>query len=500
MVLDPGPLLMSPSYPPPSPSYHLYPNRFHQLVLFCLLVLTNAVVWVSFSAIIKESQAVYNVSSAWINLVSLSFQIFFLPGTVLSYLCMEQGTGLRTTLLAGAVLTTVGVALRFVSIFWGGYALLLVGSCFAALAQPLLLNLAPDLAGLWFGSKARDLVTSLAFMCSPLGNAVGVAVAPFFVAAAQQNDDDGMRKGMRSFLLVQFVVIGVITLWAWVGLRDRPPTPPSRAAETLLQEQQLKKARRKRESQRSRAGFPPPSSSSSGWWKEMSQGLRRDLGDCLSNSSYLLLLFGFGLGLGFFNSLLTVLGQLLTPCDYSDAEAGTLGAIFLGAGLVGALAAGLMLDATHQYGRCLKVGFAGAWFAAILFVCALRPENFTWLAVCFALLGFLMLPLLPVSVENAVEITWPTVPEFLSSGVLLCVGNLLGIPLAALFSLTIDHYHGSCTHVMKPAAILVVVVVTVACVPILAYRPTHFKRWEAEKGLRRNYVGLKVGEEEVERI
>jgi len=470
--------------PPMLPAQpRVYAARYHQLALLCALILTNAVVWVAFSAITPATAFVFGVSSAWINLVALSFQICFLPGTVVGYGLMERW-GLRATLLTGGVLTTVGAALRLISLYvppasYGGgsgsgaYVLLLLGTCLAALAQPLLLNLPPQLAGQWFAVKQRDVVTSLAFMCSPLGNAVGVAVAPAFVGEGGEGGHGGTsaRDGLRLFLLVQLVVVAATTVWAWLGVKDRPPSPPSRTAALLVQQQQDKQHEREQQHQPS---IPT--------W----QALKIDLHRCLVlNPSFRLLFLCFGLGLGFFNALLTLVGQLLSPCGYTDNESGALGGIFLGTGLIGALLAGLILDATHRYSLCLKGGFMGAWAASLLFISALRPDNFAFLATSFALLGFWMLPLLPVAIDNGVEITYPEAPEFFSSGLLLSAGNLAGLPLAALFSVAIDRYKGSCRVFWKPAAVFVFCVTTLCAFPILVYRPERFGRWEAEKQQRR---------------
>ncbi|GAB5032951.1 major facilitator superfamily domain-containing protein 7-a-like [Nannochloropsis oceanica] len=461
----------------------VYAARYHQLALLCALILTNAVVWVAFSAITPATASTFGVSSAWINVIALSFQICFLPGTVIGY-CLMERWGLRATLLMGGVLTTMGAVLRLTSLYvlpksdggggGGGYVLLLFGTCLAALAQPLLINVPPALAGKWFEVKQRDVVTSLAFMCSPLGNAVGVTVAPAFVGGGDEGSGGASaRDGLRLFLLAQLVVVAATTVWAWLGVKDSPPTPPSHTAALHVQQQQDKQYARELHHQPS---IPT--------W----QALKTDLHRCLVlNSSFRLLFVCFGLGLGFFNALLTLVGQLLSPCGYSDSESGALGGIFIGTGLLGAFLAGLILDATHHYSLCLKVGFMGAWVASFLFISALRPNNLAFLTTSFALLGLWMLPLLPVAIENGVEIMFPEVPEFFSSGLLLSAGNLAGLPLASLFSLAINRYEereGSCRVFWKPPAVFVLCVTTLCAFPILMYRPARFGRWEAEKQQR----------------
>lgn len=60
----------------------------------------------------------------------------------------------------------------------------------------------------------------------------------------------------------------------------------------------------------------------------------------LTNRNYVLLLCGFGMGLGLFNAIITVIAQLIAPCGYTSTQAGMLSGIIIGSGLFGAAVAG----------------------------------------------------------------------------------------------------------------------------------------------------------------
>lgn len=55
-----------------------------------------------------------------------------------------------------------------------------------------------------------------------------------------------------------------------------------------------------------------------------------------SNRDYVILFIAFSIGVGFFNSLMTLLNQIVSPFGYSNDDAGTFGAVFIVAGLIGA--------------------------------------------------------------------------------------------------------------------------------------------------------------------
>ncbi len=335
-------------------------------------------------------------------------------------------------------------------------------------------------------------------MASPVGNALGVAVAPLLVTGG----DDSKLKGMTAFMVLQLVLAAAATVWAWFVLRDRPPSPPSHAAaqELVLAEagkQQRQRQRRASWRQAVAAGWAPVRAC----WR--------------STRDFRVLLWCFGIGCvgevvcvmvwvckysrspsapylrkkssthnhqhscGFFNALMTTLGQLLAPCGYGSNAAGLFGGLLLLFGLVGAVAAGLILDRAHCYRLLLRVAFGGTAAAVVVVLGLLHSAEHhrpAALAVAFSVLGLVMLPLLPITMEAAAEATFP-LPELVSSGLLLTAANLLGIPLVLLLSALLDA--DTCTHFLRPPVVLILVVVAAAALPLAGYKG-EMKRLQAE--------------------
>jgi hypothetical protein len=76
----------------------------------------------------------------------------------------------------------------------------------------------------------------------------------------------------------------------------------------------------------------------------------------------------------------------------------------------------------------VKGGFFLCFCFIVLLVCMLRPDNGAGLVFAFAITGFALLPMLPSSFELAAEIVYP-LPLDLAVGLLVCGGNVLGIPI-----------------------------------------------------------------------
>ena len=113
-------------------------------------------------------------------------------------------------------------------------------------------------------------------------------------------------------------------------------------------------------------------------------------------------------------------------------------------GLVGAAICGVYLDVTHNSRPALKGGFSLAGLSTLFFVVSLHKNETDLMYVVFALMGLCMIPLLPATMENAAECTYP-IPEELSTGVLLIGGNLIGIPIVLILEQFADqtgfHHH-----------------------------------------------------------
>ena len=133
-----------------------------------------------------------------------------------------------------------------------------------------------------------------------------------------------------------------------------------------------------------------------------------------------------GVGLGMFNALITLIEQIVSPCGYSSELAALSGGTLLLCGLVGAGIISVLMEKTKQYSILQKVCVILALCAMLFMLGSLQPGRDTQVMVSFGLLGFFLIPLLPVNLESAVEATYP-VPEDNSAAVILSMGQLFGI-------------------------------------------------------------------------
>lgn len=86
----------------------------------------------------------------------------------------------------------------------------------------------------------------------------------------------------------------------------------------------------------------------------------------------------------------------------------------------------VFMEKTKQYALLQKVCVVFACGAMLFMLGSLAPDHDAQVAASFGLLGFFLIPLLPVNLESAAEVTYP-VPEDNSAAVVLSAGQLLGI-------------------------------------------------------------------------
>jgi len=391
------------------------------------------------------------------------------------------------------------------------------------------------LAANWFGAHERDIATTVASLFAVIGNAVGQVMPPAMVDSEVTDDDGNVANGdddvngMEDLLLFQAILSLLCFLGVWVYFVSHPPTSPSSSTEERDKiKEEVKEKEAEEEKAREKGGefvgvldeakkpLMPASSfnddaslitvdvtvtseinrrtaiqSPGSIEEEDEAALRRENNskyghlvsagiELFKDPNYRLLFLAFGLGLALFNALLTVVNNILAPCGYSEDDAGGFAAALIGAGLLGAAFAGYAMDTYHAYRPLLKAGFSCAAVTCFILASSIKEDNSTMLYVVFGMLGFFMIPMLPVMIENSIECSYP-ISEELSAGILFCAGNVIGIPVTFLMQYLIDlGGDDACGNFASPVNILIITVAVFCSFFVLQYNGP-YKRLIFEK-------------------
>lgn len=351
-------------------SFRVYRFRWIVLAVFMFINLTIQILWISYASISGPAAAYYQVSDLQIGYFAMVFMLAFIPLSIpVSWLI--DTWGFKQAVSIGALLMGFfGVARGLVG---ADYRLALICSVGLAAAQPFLLNAWTKMPANWFAIDERATAVGLVTLANLVGTGIGLALTPLLIETITIPSVQLIYGGIAAFSSVLFLLLA----------RDKPktpPCPPELAARALMLDG-LKHALRVRP-----------------FWY------------------YLIISF---IGLGIFNGVTTWVENIIRPRGFSPADAGLLGALMLGGGLLGALIIPPLSDRQHKRQRYLLIGIG----LSIPGLIGLAYASSAWMLFASAfLLGFFLVSANPVGMQYAAEITYPT-PEGTSNGLIQLFGQ-----------------------------------------------------------------------------
>jgi MFS family permease len=351
-------------------SYKLYGYRWVVLAVFFLVNLTIQILWISYAPITGPAAEYYGVNDIQIGLLAMSFMIAFIPLSIPVSWVIDT-YGFRLAVGIGSVLMGVFGLLRG---FAGqNYTLVLWSTIGIAIAQPFLLNAWTTVPAKWFAMGERATVVGVVTLGNLLGTGIGMAVTPYLFETMPIDRIQLIYGGIAAFSALLFILLA----------RETPPTPP---------------------------GLPGTEVRAL-----MLDGLRH----ALKVKDFWLYLFIVFVGLGLFNGLTTWVEGIVRPRGFSPEDAGTIGALMLFGGLLGAVIIPPFSDRQHKRKRYLMLGFA----LSIPGLIGLTYAETVWgLNISAFILGFFLVSSFPVGMQYAAEITHPT-PEGTSNGLVQLCGQ-----------------------------------------------------------------------------
>ncbi|MBE0686507.1 MAG: MFS transporter [Anaerolineaceae bacterium] len=351
-------------------TYKLYPYRWVVLAVFMFVNITIQLLWIAFAPITILASKFYNVSDSRIGLLSMVFMIAFIPLSIPVSWGIDT-FGFRKTVSIGAILMAVFGVMR--GLVGDNYGLVLASTIGIAFAQPFMLNSWTKVPALWFGHKERATVVGLVTLASLVGTALGMIMTPELVKTMSIDQIQLLYGIIAAFSTMLFLILA----------REKPATPP---------------------------GLPG----------EDSRALMLDgLKHALSVPSFWIYLFISFVGLGLFNGITTWVEPIIRLRGFTPDDAGTLGALMLGGGLVGAVVMPIISDRSRKRQIFIMLGFA----LAIPGLIGVTYATTAWLLFLSSFwMGFFLVSANPIGMQYAAEITNPT-PEGTSNGLIQLFGQ-----------------------------------------------------------------------------
>ena len=351
-------------------TYKLYPYRWVVLAVFMFVNITIQMLWITYAPITILASKFYGVTDSKIGLLSMVFMIAFIPLSIPVSWGIDT-FGFRKAVGLGAIIMAIFGIMR--GLVGDNYALVLISTIGIAVAQPFLLNAWTKVPALWFGHNERATAVGLVTLASLVGTALGMVLTPELVKTMTIDRIQLLYGMIAAVSTVLFVILA----------REKPATPPCAYGEDVR--------------------------------ALMLDGLKH----ALKVPKFWIYLFISFVGLGLFNGITTWVEPIIRLRGFTPDDAGTLGALMLGGGLVGAVIMPIFSDKSRRRQPFILLGFA----LAIPGLIGVTFATSGWLLFLSAFwMGFFLVSANPIGMQYSAEITHPT-PEGTSNGLIQLFGQ-----------------------------------------------------------------------------
>jgi len=355
----------------PNPTgYRLYGYRWVVLAVFMFINLTIQILWITYAPITGIAASFYGVTDLKIGLLAMTFMMAFIPLSLPVSWAIDT-YGFHKTVGIGAALMGVFGILR--GLVGANYTMVLISTIGIAVAQPFLLNAWTKVPAQWFGIEERATAVGMVTLSNLVGTALGMVLTPMLIES----------MSIPTVQLIFGIAAAVSAVLFIFLAREKPATPPCPAGQEVR--------------------------------ALMLDGLKH----ALRIKDFWLYLFVSFIGIGIFNGVTTWVENIIRPRGCTPSDAGTLGALMLAGGVIGAVLIPPFSDKQRRRVPYILAGF----LLSIPWMVGLAYATTPWLLFASAFLfGFFLVSTNPIGMQYAAEITSPT-PEGTSNGLIQLFGQ-----------------------------------------------------------------------------
>ncbi|XP_051579188.1 feline leukemia virus subgroup C receptor-related protein 2-like [Myxocyprinus asiaticus] len=385
----------------------LYRRRWLIVFLFSSYSLCNAFQWIQYGIINNIFMKFYNVTSFAIDWLSMIYMLTYIP-FIFPVTWLLDRKGLRVIALVATSINCVGTWIKVVSVQPSLFWVTMLGQFVCSFAQVFILGMPSQVASVWFGSDEVSTACAIGVFGNQLGIAIGFLVPPVLVPNV--DDINEMAQRISIMFYITAGVATVIFLLVVFVFQDKPEIPPSAAQARL---------------RNAPAG---------------QYSYTASIGRLLRNKPFILLIISYGLNVGCFYGVSTLLNRMIMEhYPGEEVNAGRIGLTIVVAGMFGSLICGIWLDKTKTYKQTTLSVYLLSFVGMVVYTFTLDLGHLWVVFLTSGAMGFFMTGYLPLGFEFAVELTYPE-SEGTSSGLLNCSAQMFGIAFTIIQGKIIDHF------------------------------------------------------------
>jgi MFS family permease len=352
-------------------TYRVYGYRWVVLGVFMLVNLAVQMLWITYAPITGPAAQFYGVTDLKIGTLAMSFMLTYI---VLSFPAswVIDTYGFRIAVSIGAVFMAVFSIAR--GLVGANYTLVLACSIGIAIGQPFLMNSWTKVPANWFSVNERATAVGLVTLANLLGTALGMVLTPILIEQLPIPTVQVIFGAIAAVTAVFFIILS----------REHPVSPPC-----------------------------PPG-------MEVRSLMLDGLKQIVRSVPFWLFVIVYFVGLGLFNGISTWIENIIRPRGFTPTDAGTMGAVMIVGGILGAVIIPALSDKQHKRQRYMLFGVVMAIPGLIGVTFA---TSYWLLLLSFFWLGFFLISVAPVGLQYVAEVTYPA-PEGTSNGIIQLFGQI----------------------------------------------------------------------------
>ena len=156
------------------------------------------------------------------------------------------------------------------------------------------------------------------------------------------------------------------------------------------------------------------------------------------NKNAMNLVWTFGLVISFANTYGSIIGIIVNEFGYEDRVSSLFGVVYIVGSIAGAVVFGIIVEIFNNYKSATTIICGMGAISSFFIIISMKIHNVVLACITFFFSGA-SLAILPVGIDFAVELTYP-VAESISTGLLMSMGNFIGLILTLGLGLIIGRY------------------------------------------------------------
>ena len=371
------------------------PERWFNLVAFCLCLFANGFQWLGFSLISCQFSYHYEKSLWKINLFSTLFFIIYPFASIPEAIFVEKYS-IRKGLFVASLFTFLGAFFKLFAYKDTTLSVCYIGQILPALFRPMLLNSPGKIASNWFGQNKRTLICSICCLSDTLGILIGYLWSCIFVK--DKDSDEIYKEQIFRHFLSEFILIFLFCIPALFIKENQENLPSLSRDKSKLKVINI--------------------------WESFKL--------LMGKKSFIFLLISFFFIAGYYFFIGTIFYNLLFLYDIGRKKSNIIFCVSFIAGIISSIIISIILDKNNKFKFCLiNLSILALIFQALLTFLFewLDPEEvntFKIGLVLYILIHSIVIPFYTIGMNYVSEIAYP-VDESISWGIIISFTQICGL-------------------------------------------------------------------------